>query len=296
MFKLIPRTQLEINGFLEADLRDTNNDRWSDAEIYRAVNRALSTWDTRVLIPFVYAFTFATNEKEYSLPEYVQEPLEVQWQVSGEDFWRDLGIFDVHTATAAAKVLRLAYYPYSASGRVVYWVANGPVPTTIPTLNAAISSTTATTCTMTAVPVIGQNGYVKINAEWMAYHGPTQTETVTTLNNLERGLFGTTAATHLSGATVNWGIVTHRTDLFEQLQAQAIAHLHSLFLTNASAHEVETHQFNLRWQQQQADEYWRRYTPMRQPKMRLTRDGIGSLPGRRNSYRYEIYDGVWWVE
>jgi hypothetical protein len=294
MFQLIPRTQLEIETSLERQLRDTSNNLWSDVEFYDAINHVLGMWGNRVVVPFAYSITsgFSSTEKEYSLPEYVVEPIDVQFQVTGEDYYRDVDGFSVHPTTGGSKVLRLAHFPWDYTARVIYWPSNGPVPTTVPTLNATISSTTATTCTMTAIPTIGQNGYVKIEAEWMAYHGPTQTATVTTLNNLERGCFGTTAATHNSGATVTWGIVAHRTDLFDTLQLEAMMYLHAMFATNASGTEVDKHRWNMRWWDGKVDAFWKRFVPMRQPRMRLTAAGIGPLP--RNTQRYYTNDIGYW--
>jgi hypothetical protein len=65
-------------------------------------------------------------------------------------------------------------------------------------------------------------------------------------------------------------------------------------MTNASSHEMEQHQFSVRWWQQQADEFWRRYTPMRSPKTKLTRDGL-ILTGGPREYQYLTNDtGNWW--
>ena len=68
------------------------------------------------------------------------------------------------------------------------------------TLGAAISSTTATTITLTSVASIEGKGRALIDSEvieWQAISGST-------IINCRRGLEGTTAATHLNGATFTY--------------------------------------------------------------------------------------------
>lgn len=284
-------TQVDVLTQVRQRIRDTANRRWTQTEVYNAINDGLRKWQTRVLIPFVYTLTdgldFATYT--YALPWYVVPPLNVEFrrliyldglQVQFSDVeytYQEVPAWRLEPDGSGGQVLRLEISPFDADARVIWWAVNGPVPLTVPTLSANITTTTATTCTIAATPIIGNAGYVKIDSEWMQYSGYTQTSSTTTLQNLVRGVNGTTAATHTSATSVYWGIAAHRLDLFTQLYEEVLAGLHNLFLQDASPKETEHHTFQVRYHQQIADEYWKMYVPNRPAQMKLSRAGIGLL-------------------
>jgi len=170
----------------------------------------------------------------------------------------------------------LGINPLSVDGRIIWYAQNGRLPTTTPTLNASITSS-STSLVLASVVDVAPAGYIKIDNEWLAYADTTIGSTTTTLLNLQRGLYETTAASHTGATAVYWGVMAQRQDLYDQLQDQATAKLHALFLTNASPQETEQHVFQTRYYQQLADEYWARFTPARSPKLILSRQGIGPL-------------------
>lgn len=292
--QIIPHliTQADLYTRIRERTRDTANRRWSQKEVYNAINDGLTRWSNRVFVPFLYTVTggFTLGDYDYTLPWYISPPVDVQiyrqHYVDGLPIqtndgsmstWVDFPAYRLEPDGSGGQVLRLEVVPYDTDARIVWWAQNGPVPATLATLNANISSTTATTCTFGSAPVIGPAGYVKIDDEWLAYAGYTQASSVTTLQNLVRGVNGTTAATHTSGATVYWGIAAHRPDLFNQMYHQAWANMHNLFLQDASPKEIEHHTFQLRFHQQMADEFWKNYVPNRTGRMRLSQAGIGLL-------------------
>lgn len=286
-------TQTELLNRTERRQRDTTNKRWTDAEIYEAINDSIEAWGQRVLSPYVYTLTdgLESDSREYTLPQYVHSPMDLQIRVPGEEMWTAITSFHVLPDSGTGQLLNLGYSPPNAEARIVWWGRNSIVPTTVPTLSSTIDADD-TSLTVNAAIDIADAGFIKIEQEWIQYAGKVVGASTTTLSNLVRGVFGTTAAGHNSATAVNWGTTVHRQDLFQQLRYQVSANLHALFLTDASSSEKETHQWAMRYWQQKADEYWRTYTPARSPKFRLSRESIGDID---IGYRRHIYDDGYWT-
>lgn len=272
------RSQVQILADVEAMFRDTSNARWSDAEIYRAVNRALLTWYDRVAIAHYYTISggYSAGTYGYSLPAYVRPPVtaEAKRWVPYDDYTLDTQTAFTYVEVpsivepdgSGGLVLRLVQPPRTLDGRVRWRMPNGPLPTTLPTLNADMTSSD-TTLTMSGAIDVEDAGYVKIDAEWVAYAGVTRGTSTTTLNNLLRGLNGTTAATHDGTGDpddVVWGVAVDTLGLYEQLYNQVGSYLHEYFLTDGSEKERLNHEKMMGYLQQKADGFWKRY----QPKMR----------------------------
>lgn len=289
------RTQLELETELEARMRDTSNARWTDAEYYRAINMAINVWGDRVLVPFIYSpANWSYSTREYALPNYVHEPVDVYYKSNETDaIWREFNAFEIQPTAAGAALLAFAFPPRTASARIIYWKRNSNVPIIPP--NQAINITAAdTTLALTMTDVIGDNGFIKIENEWIAYHGVTLGATTRTLLNMERGVFGTTAAIHNATITVYWGTAVYRSDLYEQLFAESMAYLHSLPLNNASATEKENYIFSMRYWKGLADSYWPRHTQARKPRRRLNRQGVGEpLPMPFSTSNTYAADQLW---
>jgi hypothetical protein len=286
------RTQLDIYERVREMVRDTGVSRWSEQEVNNSINKAITAWSSRVRVPFLYSLTtgFTLGDYDYALPWYVQPPIDVQvykqYFVDGlpvqtsdgsMSTWVDLPAYGLEPDGSGGHTLRLGVVPYTTDARVIWWAQNGNIPTVAQTINADIATTAATTLTIGDTPRIGRAGYVKIDDEWMAYSDYTQASSVTTLQNLLRGINGTTAATHSSGAAIYWGVAAPREDLYDQLENRVMAEMHSLPLQDASPKEIEHHTFQLRFYRQLADEFWRTYVPERQGRLRLSRAGIGEL-------------------
>jgi hypothetical protein len=134
---------------------------------------------------------------------------------------------------------------------------------------------------------------VKIEQEWLQYAGVTLGASTTTLNNLVRGCFDTTAAAHNTTTAVNFGVAVHRMDLYQQLYAHATAFLHGLYLTDAGVTEKEVHQWGIRYWQQMADDYWKTYTPARSPQFVLSPEATGKVYKGYPFNQNNQYMGAW---
>lgn len=280
-------THTELLSRLKQRLRDPSSQRWTEAELMNALNDGIENWGRRVLTPYLYTVVggWGAGVYEYSLPVYITEPLDVQqkkqiwlddvWQTSSDlenTTWVDMPAWSLEPDGAGGQKIRFDITPYETEGRVIWWGRNSALPMTTPTLASGISSTD-TSCTLDAVYNVGPSGYIKIDQEVMQFAGVSESATQTTLTNLVRGANGTTAAAHDSADNVLFCLAVHRQDLYQQLIFQAIAALHALYLTDASPHETEHHQFQMRYWQGMAEDFWRRYQPARSPKMTLARRG-----------------------
>lgn len=269
---------------------DSSNERWSDANIYAAANLALSQWQGRVFVPYVYTIAggWVAGTHEYDLPDFIDGPITPQQKHYINDWYRFTGVSDnaltwtdvlEHTVEATAtggQRLRFSYQPYEDEGRVLWWGYNGPLPTALPVTDASIDADD-TSVTLTTKPVIGRSGYIKIDSEWMQYAGVTEGATTLTLTNLVRGVLGTTAASHSPGSSVTWGVAMDDNGLLRQLIDQTRAHLMEMWLSNPSSREVAHYEKQMVFYQQRADAFWRRYVSSRPTRFRLSRMALGDV-------------------
>lgn len=270
-------TQSAILTEVNDSLRNTAS-RWSDAEVYASINRALVDWSTRVKVPFVYTLSdgFDATTLEYDLPDYIDGQITPQ-ALRYQEYpyltvpelipdWYDLMSYSVQPTETGGQKLRLNNFMYSQSGRIVWWAVNGSVPVTLPVLSAGIDSDD-TSLVLTTRPMVGRNGFVCVDTEWMQYSGVTVGSTTLTLNNLVRGIYDTTAASHLSAASVTWGIAMDTPRLYNQLLDSARGYLMEYFLFDGATMANEQYQSNWTVFRSQADKFWRTYTPSRVPRM-----------------------------
>ena len=254
---------------IEARMRDTSNARWSDVEIYGAINDAIQMWSTRVLMPYYYTISggWIAGTYEYSLPSYITSPMQPQMKiyVGVYDYpitisdtltttWVDIPAWGVESDGSGGQKLRLEVAPRSLEGRVIWWGHQQTIPTTITTLLSTITSS-QTSLTLVNVANIPDSGYLKLDSEWIGYSKVDRTSGTTTLNNLVHSLTGTLAASHTGGVSAYFGIAAPRQDLYQQLQYQVMANLNALYLTDASPQEKDHHTFQMRYYQQLADEF-----------------------------------------
>ena len=195
-----------------------------------------------------------------------------------EYIWVDIHQWNLEPDGTGGQTLRIeiASNRFSATdGRVLWWAENGAVPESVQTLNAGITSS-ETSLVIADTPFISDFGYVKIGSEWIQYAGVTPGASTTTLTGLVRGIRGT-AASHSSGDEVLWGVAAPQQNLFAQLYTQILYHLHSLLMAVSSVEETQQHQWQMRWHKQNADEFWMRYVPNKQSKIKLTRQSTGGV-------------------
>jgi hypothetical protein len=272
---LYARTQDDIYTAVRTRTRTAAGTRWTNAEIYNAINSALDTWDNRVIIPHVYTVTWASHTRDYTLPSYIKKFAEPQWQDQGDNSWNAMTAYDTRPGPDGNLILHLPYYPTPNTGRVVWWGPNSRLPEENPSLSLAIDADD-TSLTVDDEVLVDDSGYIRIGNEWIGYSGRTLGDASVTLLNLERGSLDTTAASHVEGDPVLWGVVCHRIDLYPILEQQAMVYLHELMLTDGSAKETETHERVMNWHQARCDKYWREsYAPPRPPKFVLSPMGVG---------------------
>lgn len=290
----ILRTQTELARQMRSRLRDSASKRWSDAEVYASLNDAIEMWAGKVYVPMLYTIAngWSPGIYEYALPSYISQPLTPQRKLltpyvveddSQQFVWTDVLGWEIDVDGAGGQVLRTLYSEgvtgTTNDARILWMAPNGRMPEDLPILlNAAIATTTATslTCDPAERPEIGINGFVKVDNEWMEYHGYTQTPTVTTLSNLVRGVAGTTAATHLDNAEIVWGVAAPEAGVFQQLIMQARALLFEIVQSLGPGRETEDYRFQMRYWQEQADGWWNKRGMLHAPKIRLGRRAIGA--------------------
>lgn len=278
-FNPILRRQTVLLGDLRASLRDDGATRWTDPELYRCINRAIDGWVGRVSYPSVYTFTFAAGVYEYTLPFYIANTRwYVQEQPTSTLWWRDvvMGI-DIYPNGEGGMTLRYER-PFSGEARVVYWSENGRVPLSGAniTLDGSITSS-ATTLTVNNPGQfdVGRRGYVFIqdpdhlSSEYIGYNSKAGLVSNLQLAGLERGANETVPWSHSDEDPVEWCVAVPDGSLWQQLLYQAQSYAHALLLSGAPAQETEHHQYQMQWYQQQADDFWKRWSPMVGPRVRI---------------------------
>ncbi len=285
------KTQLELLADVRRRMRDPEGNRWTDEEVYVAINDCLLTWNKRVTIPHLYTLSdgWVAGTSDYALPSYIRGAIDPQqkryssrWpNVSGigleAETWVDMPSFSLEPDGTGGQVLRLDFSPATDDARLIWWSHNGPVPLSAPALNATIDSDDTSLVLSTAVSDIDPAGYIKIDSEWLHYAGVAVGTSTTTLSNLLRACNGTTAASHTSTTSVYWGVGCHRSDLYGQLYNHCRGFLHGLFLTDGAESEKTHHERQAMYYSDMANRFWRGYTPNRKTKLRLGREGVGAV-------------------
>jgi len=277
------RAQTDLLADIQADGYTTALG-WSAPEVYRAMNRTLAGWQKRVLIPRLYTITggWVAGTYAYSLPAYVRPPITPQLlrtrpydedlPTTGDQTWQDLPGWMEEPEADGGLTLRVTMLTYTQEGRVIWYAPNGRLPTgTAPTTNAEIDADD-TSLTMGSAVDCEDTGWVDMDDERLFYAGKGVASSVTTLSNLVRAQNGTTAATHVSGSSVVWGVAVDDLGLYEQLANQTKAYLHQQMLINTSAHETGRHERLMQYYQNEADKFWVGYASQRpSPRMVLDR-------------------------
>lgn len=267
------RTQTELLADIEALVRDTSNARWSEAEIYLAINMALLTWADKVKLPYLYTISggYTAETYEYDLPAYIRppiypevyrlEPYYEEWPITAGRHWQELPGWELVPNDSGTLTLRV-YHPRTLEGQLWFYAPNSRVPLTPPTTSGSTSST-ATTMTLDSAVDVDDVGIVKCEAEYMAVAVTGRAAATTTLTILQHGLYGSTAATHNSGSTVTWCVGADTLSLYQLLYNQARSILAQMPLFGGSTKERAEYEKLMGYYQQLADEYWQRYAPAR---------------------------------
>lgn len=270
------RTQAELLTEVKVKTRLGSPAKWSDTEYYTALNEIIMSWADKVQLPHVYTISdgFLAGEFEYDLPSYIRPPIfpELLRRLPYRDFlvestttrWQEVTGFDVSPNSSGGLTLRLYAPPRAGEAQIVWYAPNSRVPLDLAACDLFSGvSTSATTLTIDAVVDVDDVGYVKINTEWIGYAGVTRGSATTTLNNLVRGVNGTTAATHQTNDDVFWGVGFDDVRLMKLLHDQWRAYMAAYFLQDGSVHETERYEKQMGFYEQAAVNFWPTYKPHR---------------------------------
>lgn len=251
--------QDDVLGFLRERVNDRRDERWKKAQKYRAINYALRELPVRN-IPSYYTLTFTTGESSAALPAYVDGPIVPQYKPTGSTMWRDVAAYSVENDLDGGRTLQLGFIPTSSdSVRVMWFMQAGPVPEVEnpPVLSAGISASD-TSLTLSSSPVVGEVGFVYCGGEWMAYTGGSSTSTTLTLTNLDRGVRGTTAATHDTSDEVQFGIALPSTDTLNYIILAAGIWLHSSLVSSSHVDMSDAQGIAVNLMREERDRVWKR--------------------------------------
>ncbi len=268
------KAQNQILADLRARVRDNNSERWTDAEMYGAINDALLSWQDRVRVPHLYTISggWVSGTLEYTLPDWIRsnsiqpqmksptqfDSLSSAYRLS-TNTWQDIPGWRIEPNATNGRVLKFNVSPYSTEGRIIWWGSNGPLPISVGTLVSQLESD-AESLTIDDELDCGTSGYIRIDQEWMQFAG-SGINGSTLLNNLVRGLSGGAEATvHDIATSVYFGVAMPKMELYRVLIDQCIVHLNELFLGNASSKEKQTHQELIGFYEGRVKEFWRNWS------------------------------------
>lgn len=270
------RTQGSLLDELRIKVRGDEGERWDNPlEYYTALNEVLYVWADQVKMPHVYTIPggYLASIYEYTLPNYLRPPFypELLRRVPYYDYtveslterWQPAPGWEVVGNGAGGQVLRLYSPPRNVEGQVGFYSPNSRVPVTIPETSGSTSST-ATTMTLGSAVDVDEVGHVKVDSEILAYYGVTYNASTTVLNNLIRGLNGTTAATHDTAREVQWCIGVDTPALWGLLFDMWKSRLHAYYMQDGGTHETGRHEKGMGYYDQKEINFWARYKPRRQ--------------------------------
>ncbi len=287
---LFARSQSQLRTEILTLLDDTSNARWTDAQVYAAINQALAMWSGRVFVPHLYqptSYAWDNNTYVYSLPAWMDERCitpQMERQIpyngfplttDGTDTWVDVPGFTIEPTTTEGRKLRFQTFPLAVNARIIYWTQAPQVFTTIPTLSSNFLSN-ATTIVLTANATNSYPGmaYFKTEDEFVLGALSTRTASTITYDVVARGLFNTYTDGANSASSVYVAVVVPDERLFVQLHDQAMAILHRLRFGLAAPEERQVHGQMIQLYQSRADGFWKSWTPNRPIKSNLNRRAL----------------------
>lgn len=285
MIYVLPQDDIVAN--VRTRVRDTAAAQWTDIEIYHALNDALSEWGRRVPVPLTYEPGDWPNAFYVTLPTWM-EPRYIHLEVdfgSGTSEWRPVP--ETHLSAPSPGNYRLHVTRSGLTGlayRLGYYLFNGPVPTTLPTLNTTLTDS-ATSVVIDGALDVAYGGVVEIDSEWILYQGIARTATTTTLQNCTRGHQLTVAAAHTSGQSVKWCVLVPDTELLRQLYDQIMLGLHEMVLHNTAPQGRDLHERMVTYYQSRVNVFWQSWAAP------VTADWEIAIPdGFADSLSYDRYD------
>ena len=258
------KTSREIIDVVRRLTRDGGGDRWTDAEIIASVNMELSRWVGRAefVVPyeltFVGAYAALPYWARYGVVQYLDE--------SGEnDLWVDQATFESDYMSTGAYAIELPQVESAKTYRIKAIVSNG----SLPDADAETASdwdpdeTTLDVTIDTTGVQPADCGWIKVGHEWIGYAGRTiESGSLVTLHNCRRSQGGTTASSSTEGDTVLFGIHMPVDSLLNVLVSGVTAWMHNMPISDASPQEREHHTWMMRYNEQQEERFWNRWTPI----------------------------------
>lgn len=285
------KTATEVRDEVEDYLNDADNTLATAAQYLSIIQRSVSSWGRRVVVPHIYEFDFADGEFEYELPRYIRRPFYLQirqgsYPIAESDtldafHWDDFPAYDVRPSTTGQGfTLHLQAYPESESGRITWFAENGGFPAT-PTVTTTVnSSVTTIAVSSTAYATVSDSGFYKVENEWCAYAGlDTRSATGFSTSNVVRGFYDTTAASHVSTTAISWGIGVDDQRLWQQLYDRAAGFVHLLNMNKSTGEDSNRHEKLFVAYRDMADSFWRRegYTTQASPRFVPKRSSMGIM-------------------
>lgn len=279
------KTGSEIRAMIELGIGIQQSDtssRWKPAQVYYAINAAIRNWGRRVLVPYVYdpGASFDVSDYKVALPDYIDPRfIRPQWrryvpylhpQIPVETHtWVDMPSYVVEPSGTGGSNLRLTAMPYNIEWRVLFWKSPGEIPSSAVKLVSTIDSIASSMTVNKSLPEISSVGYVKMDGEWISYHGRTVQASTTELHNLVRGVQDTVAATHTADAPVEFGVPVDDTRLYDNLAWFARSELYAM-LSSATIGEddYQRRERQMRIARQASDEFWPSYQSSWTPALR----------------------------
>ena len=275
------RTQADLLAEVREYLRDSASAKWTDKELYRAMNMALAEWGQRVSYQRVYSISggFSDATFEYTLPGYISGNIIVQVKESGALDWANVLGFRVHVDAAFGSTLTLDD-PQTGSGRIIYRAYNGPIPVVPLTLLGNFTGGTDTSILMNNLSLypIARVGYFGFSGTAIYEYAGTSDDSLgkaVRLSNVTTTPFFGHNESASTTETMYFCIAAPDASVFNQLIYQTLSNAHGMFLTNAPAQETEHHQWQMQWWGQKATEFWRGRIPQVSPSLNPPHPAIG---------------------
>ena len=261
------KPQTTILADLVARTRDTEYTTWSAIEVYNAVNDGLTQWAGRVSSPMVYipADNWPDDAYYVVLPSYMDSRMvELQVRRDDDEPWSTYNLATMFSPTTTTRAIQIPWRG-EMQYQVLFYVENKAIPTALPTLDAEVGVTDVTLSVSPAVD-IAPAGWIKIDSEYISYTGIENSATNTVLSGLGRTAYGSTGASHLAGATVEWCVHCQNTGTYSQLLDSALARMYELSLADSSTSEQSFLERMVSFYSGRAQDYWRRHQVSRSPR------------------------------
>ena len=165
------RSQSVLLDGLKARTRDTSSVSWSDTEMMMGINDALLGWANRISCPMVYAPGTTWPENTY----YVTLP--TTWSrgtlncrcgpVTTSPGFRTP---ESHYRAGDRHARYSGSWKNDSLWQLIFYVENGQLPVTAPTLDADIT-TASTTLSVSPAVDVAPAGWILIDSEYISYAG-----------------------------------------------------------------------------------------------------------------------------